>query len=68
VPYPYTSLILKGSFLILFPVRSKIALHNAGANGGREVLRRNFFKSPSPQIILIIEEAAKAPSQREGEK
>jgi len=30
----YTSLILKGSFLILLPVRSKIALHNAGANGG----------------------------------
>ena len=31
----HTSFILKGNFLILLPVKSKIALHNAGANGGK---------------------------------
>jgi len=32
-----------------------------------EFFSRKYFKSPSPQTILIIEEAAKAPSQGKGE-
>ena len=31
----YTSSKLNGNFLMRFPVRSKIALHKAGANGGK---------------------------------
>jgi|GEM_PF-6172233 len=33
--FVYTSSSLNGSFLILFPVRSKMALHNAGAKAGK---------------------------------